>query len=61
MDKPFFSLTDLAERYSKSKRTIHRWTKNETNPLPPPDIQQSGMSCLWRRQTILDWEASLGT
>lgn len=61
MDKPFLELKDLVIRYDRSKRTLNRWMNNKENPFPPPDIRQSGMGCLWRRQTILDWESGLGS
>jgi predicted DNA-binding transcriptional regulator AlpA len=54
----FLRSDDLAARYGCSKRTIYRWMTLEKKPFPRPTIDRVGMSPLWARHAVIEWETA---
>lgn len=57
MTDKYLSTRDICARFRCSSRTIFRWMKRKTNPLPSPIIQRDGAQNLWCAEAVAEWEA----
>lgn len=53
---PYYSTTDLRERFRCSSRTLFRWMKRDVNPFPAPCIRNRGSQNLWDGPQVRAWE-----
>lgn len=57
MEKVYFNINELCERFQRERTTLYRWMNRETNPFPKPRI--GGSKNLWAVKDVEAWEASL--
>lgn len=55
MEDEFISGSDLASRYQRCRRTLDRWINKRR--FPSPVLSGPGVSSLWRKSEVEQWEA----
>lgn len=55
-NSPYLTTTDVCNRYHVNRKTLWRWQKLETNPMPEPAFNPSGSKNLYRIDELEEWE-----